>query len=166
MNSRLWMATLGQFAPPLLLLPTFISIRLVQRMWAREESRRLSRLESFSISTATCSSEDDRAPVEHNIVLLLKDLGHVAVDADRADALNMFDEAVRWNLPHAIKDRVCIPSDLFSEAFVGGGGRCTFTFCLHFGAQVSIFIHRLTALPREGDTRKTHSQSKVMSVFA
>ena len=118
-----WIATLGLFTTPLPLLPTFISIPIVQRMWAREQSRRLSRLESFSISTAKCSSEDDRAPVERNIMLLLKDLGHLAVDddradadradADRADALNMFDEAVRWNLPQALKDRMCIPSVFF-----------------------------------------------------
>ena len=108
-----WMATLEQFAAPLMLLPMFISLHLVQRMWAREQSRRLRRLESFSISTAECSSEDDSAPVEHNIAQLLQDLGHTAVDDDRADASHIFDETVRENLPQAMKDRMCIPRVFF-----------------------------------------------------
>ena len=91
----------------LLVLPTICST--VQRMWAREQSRRLSRLDKFSITSAKCSSEDDRAPVEENIALLLKDTGHARDGQSGDDILGAFDHIVREQLPQVMEDRAVHP---------------------------------------------------------
>ena len=95
--------------PLLLVLPMICSNATVQRMWAREQSRRLSRLDNFSITSAKCSSEDDRAPVEENIALLLKDTGHTRDGKSGDDILGAFDHIVREQLPQVMEDRAVHP---------------------------------------------------------
>ena len=82
------------------LCPMFCALAVVQRMWAREQARRLSRLECFSIAAAKCSSEPDRAPVLQNIALMMEDTGRLK---NGEDALDTFDKFVREQLPKAMK---------------------------------------------------------------
>ena len=119
--------TLGVFVGPLVLLPGCIVLVFLTRRSAVEQRRRkLHLLHSFSVGSAECSNEDDRAPVLANISALLKELGH-ADGMTQEETVRLFDCMIRHYVPEAIRTSVgCsgvtyIHVLLFSLCFMGEG---------------------------------------------
>lgn len=90
---------LTTYAQSVALLPGVIAVAIIFRSWAKEQSRRLSRLEAFSIATARCFDEGDRAPVLRNVTHLLYHTGFVGANTSVSEAVDVFDGCVRLGLP-------------------------------------------------------------------
>jgi len=78
-------------------------LAIVQRMWAREQDRRLRRVKCFSFAAARCSSEDDRPVVGGNVVRMLVQTCNISEFDSRTRALECFDAVVRMLLPQAMQ---------------------------------------------------------------
>ena len=63
-------------------------------------------LQSFSIRSAVCAVESDRAVVEGNVVSLMHDLKLLPPDSTHEEALQVFDFMVQSTLPRAIRDSI------------------------------------------------------------
>ena len=75
---------------------------VIMRRWSREQDRRKSRVHNFSIRNAVCTDERDREAVQANIVNLVKDAGLFASGLSPNQALDLFDEFVRQEMPKAM----------------------------------------------------------------
>ena len=85
--------------------PLIMLLAIVQRMWAREQDRRLRRVKCFSFAAARCSSEDDRPVVGGNVARMLVQTCNISEFDSRTRALECFDAVVRMLLPQAMQDR-------------------------------------------------------------
>ena len=80
----------------------------------------MSSCRSFSVRSAACVRQGDRAPVERNVVEMLKSQGRLARDGGREEGIDMFD---REHLPHALhvryydRDALAVAIVLLGEAF-------------------------------------------------
>ena len=86
----------------LLLFPFSAIITVVLRRWAREQARRKTRLQSFSIRDAECTEERDRQAVYANIVNLIEDAEGFPSGLSPYEALVDFDNTVREKMPGAM----------------------------------------------------------------
>ena len=86
----------------LLLLPGFAIVTVVLRRWAREQARRKTRLQSFSIRDSECTDERDRQAVYANIVNLIEDAEEFPNGLSPDEALVEFDNTVRERMPGAM----------------------------------------------------------------
>ena len=93
-----------------------IARNFIQILWmtcllrrrAKVHSRSIDELvQNFSVRSAACVCEADRAPVERNIVEMLKSQGQLARDGGHEEGMDMFDQLVRERLPPALHVRYC-----------------------------------------------------------
>lgn len=91
-----WLTML--FRIPLIFCANFLSRYLIKDL---EQTRR--RISNFSVQKAMCSSEIDRPLVYGNISLLLKHYGIITKSASEQEALDLFNNMVRANLPIALQ---------------------------------------------------------------
>lgn len=96
---------------------------IIMRMWAREQSARKTRLQTFSIRQTKCTVEADRILVEQGIARLIMDAELIQDDRSTDEALDEFDSMVREQLPLAVeRSSVTLPHCLvLGLTFVGRG---------------------------------------------
>ena len=128
---------------PALFVAVFFVVLL--RRWATEQEKRAQHLlHRFSIGSAQCTNEDDRAPVMANITALLRNTSRLP---NGENAMNVFDTMVRQEVPEALKKsvgHVGVPyvSVLAAGAvFVGNGFD-------HIGAEIAAGSTVREAFPR------------------
>ena len=84
----------------LIRVPFVVFAVFMMRRWATEEETRANHLQHhFSIGSARCANEDDRAPVMANIVTMLQ-------TDDDDGTVNVFDSLVREAVPEAVRRSV------------------------------------------------------------
>ena len=96
------------YVPALLaFIPVLWGTSLLRRR-AKAHTRSIDELvQNFSVRSAACVCEADRAPVEINIVEMLKSQGQLARDGGHEEGMDMFDQLVRERLPPALHIRYC-----------------------------------------------------------
>ena len=161
----------GRAHVPLLLgfIPLLWLTSLLRRR-AKAHTRSIDELlQNFSVRSAACVCEADRAPVERNIVEMLKSQGQLARDGRREEGMDMFDQLVRERLPPALHVRCChrdalavgivllgeaFDSVAFSKQRLTLGGFCdgvsthdvfVEVMCVGFGLEVVVYIMRLNS---------------------
>ena len=83
-------------------------MRSLVRRRAKAHTRSIDELvHNFSVRSAACVCEADRAPVERNTVEMLKTQGQLARDGGHEEGMDMFGQLVRERLPPALHIRYC-----------------------------------------------------------
>ena len=87
-------------------LISFLLTTILMRRRAKTHSRSVDELvHTFSVRSAACVCESDRAAVEKNIVEMLKGQGCLEPDAGHEEGTDMFDQLIRVRLPPALNVR-------------------------------------------------------------
>lgn len=101
----------------------FVTTILIRKR-AKRQIKSIDRLVNcFSVRRAACVREGDRAPVERNILMMLKSMGLLASDGGHDEGMDMFDEVVRDRLPtkldprYRYTDALTVGIALYGEAF-------------------------------------------------
>ena len=91
------------FSVVVLITHTLLSVVLMRR-WATEQEKRAHHLQHhFSVRSARCTNEDDRAPVMANITALFQFTSRLEHGEDATD---VFDTMVRQEVPEALEKSV------------------------------------------------------------
>ena len=118
----------------LIWIPSTISVLVVFILWRRQaktQSKSIDELVSrFSVRSAACFSEADRAPVERNIVEMLKSQGLLAGDGGHEEGIALFDELVRVHLPPALRTKYTYCDALIVGVVLVGQGFDAVASCL------------------------------------
>lgn len=122
-----------------LLVATFLMRRL-----AKTQSKSMDELVNrFSVRSAACSCETDRAPIECNIVKMLKNKGFMACDGRHEEGMDIFDELVRVRLPTALHTKYRYCDALIVGVVFVGEGFDTLTSCLAAGESLRFLVPRV-----------------------
>ena len=124
-------------------IPFLLTTHLLRRR-AKAHSRSIDELvQKFSLRSAACVREADRAPVERNVVEMLKSQGRLARDGGREEGMDMFDQLVRERLPHAVhvryhyRDALAVAIVPLGEAFDSAASG------LHARESLRVMAHRV-----------------------
>ena len=90
----------------LTIFPVAVLTTVMLRKTALDQAKSESDLRSFSIKSAVCAVEGDRATVEGNVASLMRDLKIVASKSTHEEALCAFDQLVQNAMPRAVRDSV------------------------------------------------------------
>ena len=97
----------SQLAPVFVpVLPLAVYAMHLLHNTASDQAKSEADLQSFSIRSAVCAVESDRAVVEGNVVSLMRDLKLLPSDSTHEEALQVFDFMVQSTLPRAIRDSI------------------------------------------------------------
>ena len=92
--------------PILTIFPVAVLTTVILRKTALDKATSESDLRSFSIKSAVCAEEGDRAILEGNVASLMRDLKIVASNSTHEEALCAFDQLVQNAMPRAVRDSV------------------------------------------------------------
>ena len=94
-----WLVSLTSF-------PLAVCVAFILRRMALDQVKSETDLRQFSIKSALCAVEADRATVEGNVASLMRNLKLVASDSTHEEALFAFDSVVQSTMPRAVRNSV------------------------------------------------------------
>lgn len=143
------------FLPPIVLrqagwlswvpaLIPMVGMTILMRRWAKKRSKSIDQLvRRFSVRRAVCFCENDRAPVERNIVDMLKSMGFLARDGGHENGIDVFDELVRVHLPSALHTRYAYCDALIVGIAFAGEAFDSAASCLYAGEALRFLVPRV-----------------------
>jgi len=102
---RAWLTVPSWFLD-LTTFPVLVLVTALLRKLALDQVQSETDLRTFSMKSAVCAVESDRATVEGNVASLMRDLQIVAPDSTHEEALCAFDRMVQNSMPRAVRDSV------------------------------------------------------------